>query len=141
MNNLKLKQYFFSSDDEMFHSKYYKRGYVFNAPNLRRLTLGNLMISCGEYSILLERLPNLSHLDLSNNYNIGGFCLYSLVPNLVSLNLYNVKLNTDAPAFVENVRHLRNLRYSIYFILMIYQNKYVYLIKQFFMLAALNLNT
>ncbi|XP_033224674.1 protein zer-1 homolog [Belonocnema kinseyi] len=90
---------------------YCERGYVFSTPNLRRLTVGNITIRGSEYTILLEGLCNLSHLDLSNNQNIGNFYFYSLVPNLVSLTLYDVKLNADAQNFVENVSHLKSLRH------------------------------
>lgn len=101
----------FRTENGKLDEKYYKRGYVFNAPNLKRLTLGNISIPYSEYTIILLTLPNLSHLDLSENENIRSFYFCNLVENLVSLVLYNVNLTNDAPAFVKNVTHLKKLRY------------------------------
>lgn len=58
---------------------------------------------------------NLTHLDLSNSCNIDTFEFHHLVPNLVSLALYNVKVNTDPKSFVKNICQLKNLRYVIKF--------------------------
>ncbi|XP_012224118.1 protein zer-1 homolog isoform X2 [Linepithema humile] len=90
---------------------YYKRGYVFKTPNLRRLALGYLGIAASEYVLLLAGLINLTHLDLSNSFDIDTFEFYHLVPNLVSLTLYNVKVNTDSKSFVKNISQLKNLRH------------------------------
>ncbi|KAL0133150.1 hypothetical protein PUN28_000719 [Cardiocondyla obscurior] len=90
---------------------YYERGYVFNTPNLKRLALGYVGIPSSEYLLLLAGLTNLTHLDLSNSCNIDTFEFYHLVPNLVSLALYNVKVNTDPKYFVKNICQLKNLRH------------------------------
>ncbi|XP_071563847.1 protein zer-1 homolog [Temnothorax nylanderi] len=90
---------------------YYQRGYVFKTPNLKRLALGYVGIPLWEYLLLLAGLTNLTHLDLSNSCNIDTFEFYHLVPNLVSLALYNVKVNTDPKSFVKNICQLKNLRH------------------------------
>lgn len=90
---------------------YYKQGYVFKTPNLRRLALGYVGIPATEYVILLKGLTQLTHLDLSNSFDIDTFEFYYLVPNLVSLTLYNVKVNTDPKSFVRNICQLKNLRH------------------------------
>ncbi|KAL6258863.1 protein zer-1 homolog isoform X2 [Pogonomyrmex barbatus] len=90
---------------------YYEQGYVFKTPNLKRLALGYVGIPSSEYSLLLAGLINLTHLDLSNSCNIDTFEFYHLIPNLVSLALYNVKVNTDAKSFVKNICQLKNLRH------------------------------
>lgn len=93
---------------------YYKRGYVFKTPNLRRLALGYLGITSPEYNLLLAGLTNLTHLDLSNSFDVDTFEFYHLVPNLVSLTLYNVKVNADPKSFVKNISQLKNLRYILF---------------------------
>ncbi|XP_011694768.1 PREDICTED: protein zer-1 homolog [Wasmannia auropunctata] len=91
---------------------YYERGYVFNTPNLKRLALAHVGIfTTAEYLLLLAGLKNLTHLDLSNSCNIYTFEFYHLVPNLVSLTLYNVKVNTDPKPFVKNICQLKSLRH------------------------------
>lgn len=90
---------------------YYERGYVFKTPNLKRLALGYVGIPSSEYLLLLAGLMNLTHLDLSNSCNIDTFEFHHLVPNLVSLALYNVKVNTDPKSFVKNICQLKNLRH------------------------------
>ncbi|XP_014602206.1 PREDICTED: protein zer-1 homolog [Polistes canadensis] len=92
-------------------SNYYKRGYVFKTPNLRRLALGYVGIPEKEYSLLLAGLTNLTHLDLSNHFQGLNFEFYDQVPNLLSLTLYNVKVNVDPIAFVNNICHLKKLRH------------------------------
>lgn len=101
----------------MFHSvpgdssiDYHKRGYVFKTPNLKRLALGYVGIPTSEYVLLLAKLNNLTHLDLSNSFNIDTFEFYHLVPNLVSLTLYNVKVNINSKSFVKNICRLKSLR-------------------------------
>lgn len=90
---------------------YYERGYVFKTPNLKCLALGYVGIPSSEYLLLLAGLINLTHLDLSNSCNIDTFEFHHLVPNLVSLALYNVKVNTDPKSFVKNICQLKNLRH------------------------------
>ncbi|XP_076231127.1 protein zer-1 homolog [Calliopsis andreniformis] len=90
--------------------EYQERGYVFKIPNLRSLALEYLSICGPKYDILLNGLTNLTHLDLSCNLVINfDFC--ELVPHLVSLVLHNVRINTQAPTFVENVCSLKKLRH------------------------------
>ncbi|XP_076664513.1 protein zer-1 homolog [Andrena cerasifolii] len=92
-------------------TKYQKRGYVFKIPHLRCLALEHLKISAPEYNILLVGLTMLTHLDLSYNSHVGTFEFCDLVPNLISLVLHNVKINTQAQAFVNNICRLRKLRH------------------------------
>lgn len=90
---------------------YNERGYIFKAPNLRRLALGYLHHTEAEYRLLLTGLTNLTHLDLSNASNIANLSFYDQVPNLVSLTLYNVKVNNDPVKFVNNLCHLKKLKH------------------------------
>lgn len=90
---------------------YLKRGYVFNANNLRHLALERVQVAPEQYPILLSGLKNLTHLDLSNASNIGNFEFYSSVPYLISLCLYNVKIIGDPHAFVENIIKLKRLKH------------------------------
>ncbi|XP_018366887.1 PREDICTED: protein zer-1 homolog [Trachymyrmex cornetzi] len=90
---------------------YQTRRYVFKTPNLKRLALAYVGIPSSEYTLLLAGLTNLTHLDLSNSCNIDTFEFHHLVPNLVSLALYNVKVNTDPKSFVKNICQLKNLRH------------------------------
>lgn len=83
------------------------------ADNLKRLALWNVEIAASEYVLLLAGLTKLTHLDLSNASEIGNLYFHSLVPNLVSLSLYNVKINADPQTFINNVCHLKHLRYLI----------------------------
>lgn len=105
---LNYLQCFIAADSSI---NYYEREYVFKTPNLRRLALGYVGIPASEYSMLLKGLTHLTHLDLSNSFDIDTFDFYYRVPNLVSLTLYNVKVNTDPKSFVKNICQLKNLRY------------------------------
>lgn len=89
---------------------YHERGYVFKAPNLKRLALEDVKISALEYTLLLAGLTNLTHLDLSNNFYIDTFEFYHLVPHVVSLILYNIRI-IDPKSFVKNICQLSNLRH------------------------------
>lgn len=89
---------------------YYGRGYVFNAPHLKRLALERIELPSKEFNILLGGLTQLTHLDLSNSSEIGSFSFKTMLPNLVSLSLYNVRISTYAEVFVSNVTKLKNLR-------------------------------
>lgn len=71
----------------------------------------HVQIAPEQYLILLSGLSNLTHLDLSNAVNIGNFEFVSSIPNLISLCLYNVKINDSPHAFVANVTQLKKLRY------------------------------
>ncbi|KAK1128638.1 hypothetical protein K0M31_003096 [Melipona bicolor] len=90
---------------------YQKQGYVFKIPNLRTLALEYVPICASEYNMLLAGLTNLTNLDLSNSFDVGTFDFFHLVPNLISLVLYNVKIISQAQAFVSNICHLKNLRH------------------------------
>ncbi|XP_012530161.1 protein zer-1 homolog [Monomorium pharaonis] len=90
---------------------YYERESVFKTPKLKRLALAYVLIPSQQYFHLLAGLTNLTHLDLSECCNIDTFAFYSLVPNLISLTLYNVKLNVDPKSFVKNICQLKNLRH------------------------------
>ncbi|XP_032665429.1 protein zer-1 homolog [Odontomachus brunneus] len=92
-------------------SIYYKREYVFKTPNLKRLSLGYVGIPTSEYLLLLEGLIHLTHLDLSNSSNVDTFEFFYLVPSLVSLTLYNVKVNSNSKSFVKNICRLKSLRH------------------------------
>ncbi|XP_017893015.1 protein zer-1 homolog isoform X2 [Ceratina calcarata] len=92
-------------------TEYYERGYVFKVPNLRILTLEYARICASKYKILLNGLTNLTHLDLSYSFDVGTFDFYTEVPNLISLVLYNVKITSQAEAFVNNICNLKKLRH------------------------------
>ncbi|XP_076643690.1 protein zer-1 homolog isoform X2 [Halictus rubicundus] len=107
-----LSEFFIMSiQNSSLSHEYKQRGYIFNLPNLRSLALEfdncNKNIS---YNLLLARLPNLVHLDLSNNM-ISCFKFLSFFPNLISLVLYNVRIDSLAKDFIQNLCHLKNLRH------------------------------
>lgn len=83
---------------------------VFHAPKLRRLVLVCIESPCSDSNILMEGLGNLTHLDLSNCWNISNFQFLSKVSNLVSLILYNVGISEIASQFVVELAALTNLR-------------------------------
>uniref|UniRef100_A0A0C9QA43 CG12084_1 protein n=1 Tax=Fopius arisanus TaxID=64838 RepID=A0A0C9QA43_9HYME len=89
---------------------YVKRGYVFRAPNLKHFAFEHVEIAPAQYTLLLGSLTNLTHLDLSNATKIGSLEFHTVVPHLVSLCLYNVRI-IDFKAFVENVIKLKGLRH------------------------------
>ncbi|XP_031838773.1 protein zer-1 homolog isoform X2 [Nomia melanderi] len=90
--------------------EYQKRGYVFKIPNLRSLALQFVETRMPRHASLLAGMPNLTHLDLSNNI-IDSFEFCSLFPNLRSLILYNVRINRQTKAFIESIGCLTNLRH------------------------------
>ncbi|XP_003702430.1 protein zer-1 homolog [Megachile rotundata] len=94
------------------HKVYQKRGYVFKLPNLRSLALKCVTLSASEYNILLAGLTNLKNLDLSNSINVNDFEFYHLIPNLVSLVLYNVYITPEGLANICNLKNLRHLDIS-----------------------------
>ncbi|XP_012262910.2 protein zer-1 homolog [Athalia rosae] len=94
-------------DDEDLPTNYSRRGYVLKAPNLRRLALWYLRIPATEYILLLSGLTSLTHLDLSYASNIGNLYFHKLIPNLVSLSLYNVNVSASC---IRSICHLKNLR-------------------------------
>lgn len=96
------------------HKVYQKRGYVFKLPNLRSLALKCVRFSKSDYNILLAGLTNLKNLDLSNSINVNDVEFYHLVPNLVSLVLYNVYITPKGLANICNLKNLRHLDISKY---------------------------
>ena len=91
------------------HSVYHRQGYILRTPNLRRLTVRNLVVH-GEkmyFSLLLHSLHNLTYLDLSGCFDLGDLSYLCELRNLVFLILYNVKRLQDA---VGSLCKLVNLR-------------------------------
>ncbi|XP_033331051.1 protein zer-1 homolog isoform X2 [Megalopta genalis] len=91
-------------------NEYKMRGYVFKLPNLRSLALDINKKHIPDYYLLFAGMPNLTHLDLSNNVIIG-FEFFSLFPNLISLVLYNVSINKWEQDFIGNLGYLKKLRH------------------------------
>ncbi|KAJ8959490.1 hypothetical protein NQ318_022187 [Aromia moschata] len=93
-----------------FNEEQYDRGFIFLAPNLRRLTLKNLhLLQSDFYMLLLNPLVTLTHLDLSNCGDLHHFDYTEHLVNLSSLVLYNVEgIDTKVPAICKlaNLRHL-----------------------------------
>jgi Zyg-11 family protein len=71
---------------------YDRRGYILRTPNLRRLAVRQF-IACAEnpFPLLLLPLHNLTHLDLSECYDLRDLSYLCELKSLVSLILYNVK--------------------------------------------------
>ncbi|XP_076288194.1 protein zer-1 homolog isoform X2 [Lasioglossum baleicum] len=87
----------------------YKQQGMFNLPNLRSLDLEvGRYHDYINYHLLLSGLPKLMHLDLSYN-TIDCFQFLSFFPNLISLVLYNVRIDSSAKDFIQNLSHLKNL--------------------------------
>ncbi|KAG5869508.1 hypothetical protein JTB14_008059 [Gonioctena quinquepunctata] len=88
----------------------YDRGYIFLAPNLKKLSLRGLhMLQPSFYLMLLNSLSNLTHLDLSNCSDLHNFSYATHLVNITSLVLYNVDgIDTMVPAICKltNLRHL-----------------------------------
>lgn len=88
----------------------YDKGYIFYAPNLRKLTLKGLhLLQSDFYMILLYPLSNLTHLDLSNCNDLHDFSYTQHLINLTSLILYNVhgiELMIPAICKLTNLKHL-----------------------------------
>ncbi|CAG9832003.1 unnamed protein product [Diabrotica balteata] len=90
--------------------EFYEKGYIFMAPNLKRLTLKGLhLLNPDFYKILLQPLSSLTHLDLSNCSDLYNFLYTQHLVNLTSLILYNVEgIESKIPAIckLKNLRHL-----------------------------------
>lgn len=96
-----------SHDENLFR----QRGYIINAPNLRRLT-----IHCRNLPIfpllLLKPLSRLTHLDLSECSSLGSIWALSELKNLVSLILYSVHWSKDVIDWITTLTSLRHLDIS-----------------------------
>ncbi|KAJ8927908.1 hypothetical protein NQ314_019538 [Rhamnusium bicolor] len=93
-----------------FNEEQYDRGFIFLAPNLKRLTLKSLSsLQPDFYMLLLNPLSTLTHLDLSTCSDLQNFDYTEHLVNLISLVLYNVDgIDTKVPAICKltNLRHL-----------------------------------
>ena len=99
--------------------KYAKRGYILNAPALKRLSLRDVVI-CGSnyFPLLFDSLRNLTHLDLSNCLHREGMSNFDWLPKffgneenrLYYLVLHNVPELTE-DAIVRNICQLKELRH------------------------------
>ncbi|XP_028172761.1 protein zer-1 homolog isoform X1 [Ostrinia furnacalis] len=90
---------------------YRQRGYIINAPKLRRLT-----IHCRNLPIfpllLLKPLACLTHLDLSECSSLGSIWALSELNNLISLILYSVHWSKDIIDWITTLTSLRHLDIS-----------------------------
>ena len=90
-------------------SVYYKRGFILQTLNLRRLAIRNFVVD-GEkmyFPLLLRQLHNLTYLDLSGCFDLGDLSYLCELKNLISLILYNVQRLQDA---IGSLCKLENLR-------------------------------
>lgn len=93
-------------------SSYREQGYILKTPNLRRLTIRNLYIGDKNYfPLLLQSLPQLTHLDLSGCSDLDDLSYLTQLKNLVSLILHNVKVQ-DALSSICKLKKLRHLDIS-----------------------------
>ncbi|XP_078051692.1 protein zer-1 homolog isoform X2 [Augochlora pura] len=89
---------------------YKRRGYVFKLPNLQSLALEINTRHIPVSFPLFAEMQNLTHLDLSNSV-IFNYKFFSLVPNLISLVLYNVNISMGQSEFIQDLGYLKNLRH------------------------------
>lgn len=93
-----------------FNEEQYDRGFIFLAPNLKKLTLKGLnSLQPDFYMLLLNPLSTLTSLDLSNCSDLQDFDYTEHLVNLTSLVLYNVDgIDTKVLAICKltNLRHL-----------------------------------
>lgn len=96
------------SQDE---SVYRQRGYIINAPNLRRLTIHRRGLSIFPL-LLLKPLKNLTHLDLSECTSAGSIWALNELNNLRSLILHSVHWSKDIIDWIASLHTLRHLDIS-----------------------------
>ncbi|CAB3225746.1 unnamed protein product [Arctia plantaginis] len=96
------------SQDE---SVYRQRGYIINAPNLRRLTIHRRGLSIFPL-LLLKPLKHLTHLDLSECTSAGSIWALNELKNLMSLILHSVHWSKDIIDWIASLHTLRHLDIS-----------------------------
>lgn len=92
-------------------SLYRDRGYVINAPKLKRLTIQRRGLAIFPL-LLLRPLTNLTHLDLSECASMGAIWALTELQNLKSLVLHSVHLSKDIIEWISSLHSLRHLDIS-----------------------------
>lgn len=96
------------SQDE---SLYRQRGYIINAPNLRRLTIHRRGLAIFPL-LLLKPLKHLTHLDLSECTTAGSIWALNELNDLISLILHSVHWSKDIIDWIASLHTLRHLDIS-----------------------------
>ncbi|XP_063374268.1 protein zer-1 homolog [Cydia amplana] len=97
--------YVLSQDETLFR----QRGYIIDAPNLRRLTRRGLAVFP---LLLLKSLTNLTHLDLSKTTSSSTIWVLKDLKNLRSLILHSVHWTKDVIDWIATLHTLRHLDIS-----------------------------
>lgn len=96
-----------SHDENLFR----QRGYIIDAPNLRRLTIQYRGLPMFPL-LLLKPLSHLTHLDLSECSSLGSIWALSELKNLKCLILYSVHWSKDVIDWITTLGSLRHLDIS-----------------------------
>lgn len=96
-----------SQDESLFR----QRGYIIDAPNLRRLTIQRRGLAIFPL-LLLKPLTHLTHLDLSESTSAGSIWALSELKNLKSLILHSVHWSKDVIDWIASLHSLRHLDIS-----------------------------
>ncbi|XP_049884638.1 protein zer-1 homolog [Pectinophora gossypiella] len=99
--------YVLSQDENLFR----QRGYIIDAPNLRRLTIHRRGLSIFPL-LLLKPLTHLTHLDLSECTSAGSIWAVNELKDLKSLILHSVHWARDVVDWIASLQSLRHLDIS-----------------------------
>ncbi|XP_059055315.1 protein zer-1 homolog [Achroia grisella] len=92
-------------------SLFRQRGYIINAPKLRKLTIQRRGLAIVP-RLLLKSLPNLTHLDLSDCSSNTSILAINELKNLKSLILYSVHWSKDVIVWITTLQTLQHLDIS-----------------------------
>ncbi|KAJ2954305.1 hypothetical protein O0L34_g2557 [Tuta absoluta] len=99
--------YVLSQDENVFRA----RGYIIDAPNLRRLTIQRRGLAIFPL-LLLKPLIHLTHLDLSECTSAGSIWALNELKDLKSLILHSVHWSKDVIDWIASLKSLRHLDIS-----------------------------
>lgn len=99
--------YVLSQDENVFR----QRGYIINAPNLRKLTIQRRGLAIFPL-LLLKPLVHLTHLDLTECTSAGSIWALNELKNLKSLVLHSVQWSKDVIDWIASLILLRHLDIS-----------------------------
>ncbi|KAM3968599.1 protein zer-1 homolog [Aphomia sociella] len=99
--------YVLSQDESLFR----QRGYIINAPNLRKLTIQRRGLAIVPL-LLLKPLTHLTHLDLSECTSNKSILAINELKNLKSLILHSVHWSKDVIEWIATLHSLRHLDIS-----------------------------
>lgn len=105
-----LRSKIIKNDEKNFNSN---NNYILKTPNLKKLTIRNLIVEINYFDHLLKPLEKLTYLDLSGCYTPGGLTFLVLLQNLTSLILYNVQDLNSSISCIEKLKNLKHLDISM----------------------------